>query len=117
VINARFAKPIDEELLLRQVRGVPLVVTLEESALAGGFGSAVLETLADAGRSDAAYRQVAVTRIGIPAGRFVDHGSVSDLRHQVRLDADGILGQVREAISQVGIAPSDPLAPSAARSA
>jgi 1-deoxy-D-xylulose-5-phosphate synthase len=117
VINARFAKPLDRDLLLHHANGVPLVVTLEESALAGGFGSGVLELLADARLSDGAYRQVAVTRIGIPEGRFVDHGSVTDLRHQVRLDVEGILGQVRGALEQVGVAPSAPVAPPAARSA
>ena len=49
VINARFAKPLDAELILDQhARGKKLVVTLEESVVSGGFGSAVLEALADA---------------------------------------------------------------------
>ncbi len=47
VVDARFARPIDSELILASVAGKQLVVTLEESALPGGFGSAVLETLAD----------------------------------------------------------------------
>ena len=74
-------------------------MTLEESALPGGFGSAVLELLADAGVSTGPAAGPAVKRIGIPAGRFVDHGSVSDLRRLIRLDEEGIHAQVLEAIA------------------
>jgi 1-deoxy-D-xylulose-5-phosphate synthase len=117
VVNARFAKPLDRELILASARGKRLVVTLEESALAGGFGSAVLEALAEAGLTDAALRDVPVQRIGIPADRFVDHGSVSDLRHQVRLDTPGLLEQVQETIMDLGITPLMAAAHLEARSA
>ncbi len=83
--------------------GTQLLVTLEESALPGGFGAAVLELLADA--SPPAARP-AVRRIGIPAGSFVDHGSVSDLRRVIRLDDAGIRAQVQEAIAAMGLAPA-----------
>jgi hypothetical protein len=53
--------------------------------------------------SDATPR---VLRIGIPAGRFVDHGSVADLRRVLRLDEAGIQAQVEEAIATLGIGPS-----------
>jgi len=105
VVNARFVKPLDGELLLAQARGKRLVVTLEESVATGGFGSAVLETLAEAGLGEPALREIPVKRIGIPADRFVDHGSVTDLRRVIRIDAPGIEAQVREAIEELGLAP------------
>ncbi|MBA3779321.1 MAG: 1-deoxy-D-xylulose-5-phosphate synthase [Chloroflexi bacterium] len=101
VVNARFAKPLDRELLAREARGKRLVVTLEESVVAGGFGSAILEALADASFLEPDLRQVPVRLLGLPADRFVDHGSVSDLRVALRLDAAGIEAQVREALEQV----------------
>jgi 1-deoxy-D-xylulose-5-phosphate synthase len=105
VVNARYVKPLDRQLILEQARGRQLVVTLEESVVIGGFGSAVLEALAEAGLGDPAVRQIPVKRIGIPAERFVDHGSVSDLRRLVRVDAPGIEAQVRETIEQLGLVP------------
>jgi 1-deoxy-D-xylulose-5-phosphate synthase len=106
VVNARFAKPLDAGLITEQSRDKQLVVTLEESALPGGFGSAVVEALADAGLRDAGLRAVPVRRIGLPADRFVDHGSVADLRRVLRLDAPGILEQVRETIADLGLEPT-----------
>ena len=103
VVDARFALPLDRGLILAQAAGRRLLVTLEEGALPGGFGSAVLEVLADA--AGAATWPV-VRRIGIPAGRFVDHGSVGDLRRVLRLDEAGILAQVEEAIAELGLSPS-----------
>jgi 1-deoxy-D-xylulose-5-phosphate synthase len=105
VINARWAKPLDRQLILDQARGKRLVVTLEESVVAGGFGSAVLEVFEEARLADPAYRDVVVRPIGIPADRFVDHGSVSDLRRLIRLDADGIAAQVREALEVLRATP------------
>jgi 1-deoxy-D-xylulose-5-phosphate synthase len=103
LVDARFAVPLDRDLLLRQVVGKRLVVTLEENALPGGFGSAVLELLADGSGTSPLPP---VRRIGIPAGRFVDHGSVSDLRRVLRLDAEGIRAQVEEAIVALDLAPT-----------
>jgi deoxyxylulose-5-phosphate synthase len=74
--------------------------------LAGGFGSAVLEVLEEARIADPALRDTAVKLIGIPAGRFVDHGAVNDLRRMLRLDAAGIADQVREAAAEAGLRPS-----------
>ena len=68
VVNPRFIKPLDRTLLLSQATVVPLVVTMEDHVLAGGFGSAVLEALQDAECS------TAVERIGWP-DKFVEHGS------------------------------------------
>jgi 1-deoxy-D-xylulose-5-phosphate synthase len=105
VINARFAKPLDRQLILDQARGKRLVVTLEESTTSGGFGSAVLEALEEARLADPAFRDVALRIVGIPADRFVDHGSVSDLRRLIRLDTPGIVEQVREALATLRATP------------
>ena len=103
VINARFAKPLDRQLILDSARGKRLVVTFEESVVTGGFGSAVLETLEDARLTDPGLRGVLVRTLGIPGDRFVDHGSVVDLRRVLRLDAEGLTGQVRETIDALGL--------------
>ena len=104
VINARFAKPLDRQLILDQARGKRLVVTFEESVVTGGFGSGVLEAFEEARLADPAYRDVPVQIIGIPGDRFVDHGAVTDLRRLIRLDVPGLTAQVREAIAQLRIA-------------
>jgi 1-deoxy-D-xylulose-5-phosphate synthase len=108
VVNARFAKPLDGQLILDQARGKRLVVTFEESVVAGGFGSAVLEAIEDARLTDVALRETAVRIVGIPADRFVDHGAVSDLRRILRLDVPGLTEQVREAVTTLSLAPSRP---------
>jgi len=84
VINARFAKPIDADMVLEWARKTGHIVTVEENALAGGFGSAVLETLVDNGMSN-----VSAKRIGI-GDFFVEHGSPLALRAKLGLDAEGI---------------------------
>jgi len=109
VVNARFAKPLARDLIIDQARRARLVVTLEESAIAGGFGSGVLEAIEAARIADPVLRDVAVKLIGIPGGRFVDHGAVADLRRMLRLDAAGIADQIREAADAAGLRPT-PLA-------
>jgi 1-deoxy-D-xylulose-5-phosphate synthase len=106
VVNARFAKPLDRQLILDQARDKRLVVTFEESVAAGGFGSAVLEVIEDARLADPALRDTSVRILGIPADRFVDHGAVADLRRLVRLDVPGLEAQVREAVETLGLRPS-----------
>jgi 1-deoxy-D-xylulose-5-phosphate synthase len=105
VINARFAKPLDRQLILDQARGRKLLVTFEESVVTGGFGSGVLEAVEEARLTDAAFRDLAVRVIGIPADRFVDHGSVTDLRRALRLDTAGLTEQVRETLAQLRATP------------
>jgi 1-deoxy-D-xylulose-5-phosphate synthase len=105
VINARFVKPLDRQLILEQARGKRLLVTLEESVTTGGFGSGVLELLEEARLADPAYRDVALRIIGIPGDRFVDHGSVADLRRVIRLDAAGIAAQIRESLDLLRATP------------
>jgi 1-deoxy-D-xylulose-5-phosphate synthase len=103
LINARFAKPLDRDLILDQARGKKLIVTLEESIAAGGFGSAVLELITDAALADETLRGLPVRIIGLPGNKFVDHGAVGDLRRTLRLDVDGIAEQIRDAAVAVGL--------------
>jgi 1-deoxy-D-xylulose-5-phosphate synthase len=106
VVNARFAKPLDRDLIVEQARGRRLVVTIEESVVSGGFGSAILEAIEEARASDPELRETSVRILGIPADRFVDHGSVGDLRRMLRLDASGLAEQVREAAVALNLEPS-----------
>jgi len=73
VINPRFVKPLDRELLAAYAKKVSVIVTLEDAVLMGGFGSAVLEALNEMGLD------VPVVRIGWP-DHFVEHGKVDQLR-------------------------------------
>jgi 1-deoxy-D-xylulose-5-phosphate synthase len=108
VVNARFAKPLDRDLIVEQARGKRLIVTFEESVVTGGFGSAVLEAIEDARLTDASLRDTSVRILGIPADRFVDHGAVADLRRMLRLDVDGLEAQVREAAAALRLEPAHP---------
>ncbi len=83
VINARFIKPLDEQLLLSLAARTGRVLTVEENVAQGGFGSAVLELLADHGLL------VPVKRLAIP-DKFVEHGAPNLLRQKYGLDAEGI---------------------------
>jgi 1-deoxy-D-xylulose-5-phosphate synthase len=88
VVNARFVKPLDRALLSSHAACIPLLVTMEDHVLAGGFGSAVLEALQDADCP------TAVERIGWP-DKFVEHGSnVDSLRASYGLSADDIYRKV-----------------------
>ena len=89
VVNARFAKPIDEELIVSLAKRIGRVVTVEENTLLGGFGSAVLETLAEYGI------QVPVKRIGLP-DIFIEHGSPAFLREKYGLTPEGIYQKALE---------------------
>jgi 1-deoxy-D-xylulose-5-phosphate synthase len=98
VINARFAKPIDKQTLLRAVEDAPLVVTVEEGTLQGGFGSILLEVANTAGL-DTRH----VIRLGIP-DYFIEHAERNELLADLGLDVDGICQTVRSA-SQGALAP------------
>jgi len=93
VVNARFVKPLDAQLLLALARTKRLIVTVEEAYLAGGFGSAVLELLEENGLQD----RVRVVRMGFP-DRLVTHGDAKLLLAKYGLDSDGIFTRVRESI-------------------
>ena len=90
VINARFVKPLDAATILRAVRDCPLVVTVEEGVLMGGFGSAVLEAASEAGLDASRIR-----RLGIP-DHFIEHGSRSELLADLGLDVAGIARACRQ---------------------
>ncbi len=87
VIDARFVKPLDTDLILSQGQDAPFIMTLEENALQGGFGTAVLELLADNGVT------VPVVRVGIP-DQFVEQGSQAELRAMLGLDAQSIYRKI-----------------------
>jgi 1-deoxy-D-xylulose-5-phosphate synthase len=88
VVNARFVKPLDSSLILDLARRTKRMVIVEENAMAGGFGSAVLEFLASSGTHD-----VDVELIGLP-DEFVEHGPQRLLRANYGLDAEGIARRV-----------------------
>jgi 1-deoxy-D-xylulose-5-phosphate synthase len=92
VINARWAKPLDEACLAEHAAGKRLVVTAEESAAMGGFGDGALDVLNRAGV------RVPLLKVALVEG-FVHHGAVDDLRRQQRIDIDGIYAQLREALA------------------
>jgi 1-deoxy-D-xylulose-5-phosphate synthase len=98
VVNARFIKPLDRHLLLSQATVVPLIVTLEDHVLAGGFGSAVLEALQEADCL------TPVERIGWP-DKFVEHGSSVDvLRAAYGLSTDDIVRRIKDRAKRLGTA-------------
>jgi 1-deoxy-D-xylulose-5-phosphate synthase len=84
VVNARFAKPLDKELIWELARSHKLIITVEDHALMGGFGSAVLELLSDE-KEDFGK----IVRMGIP-DRFIEHGTRDLILKNVGLDEDGI---------------------------
>ncbi|HVP91844.1 MAG TPA: 1-deoxy-D-xylulose-5-phosphate synthase [Terriglobales bacterium] len=89
VVNARFAKPLDEELILRYAGPGRTVITVEEGVLAGGLGSAVRELLDREGRFDIRFKP-----IGIPLEVY-PLGKAEEIRRALGLDAAGLAGQVR----------------------
>lgn len=93
VADARFVKPLDEELLLNLTAGARYLITAEENTVVGGLGSAVLEALARHGVTG-----VRVKCLGIP-DTFVGHGRVEVLREQWGLTPDGIAAAVREVVA------------------
>jgi 1-deoxy-D-xylulose-5-phosphate synthase len=102
VINARFIKPLDEALLVEHIERASAVITVEENALPGGFGSAILELCQEHGL------RPNIHRAGIP-DRFIPHGNVSTLHADCGIDVNGLV-QAYHAISKprrhLTIAPS-----------
>ena len=84
VVNARFVKPLDAELIFNVARRTGRIMTVEENALQGGFGSAVLELLYDNN-----MQNVKVRRLGLP-DHYIEQGSQAQLRKDVGIDAEGI---------------------------
>ncbi|MGB4862693.1 MAG: transketolase C-terminal domain-containing protein, partial [Tepidiformaceae bacterium] len=101
VINARFAKPLDEELLLRYAERTGGLVTVEENVRAGGFGDAVLELLADHGLA-----QKCLANLSMPDA-IVDHGPQATFRKLHQLDGSGIASRTKDALGRPsGIEPA-----------
>lgn len=99
VINARFVKPLDEELLLETAAKYRHIVTIEESMLAGGFGSAVMELYEQKG----VLKSVTFHRIGI-TDHFVTHGAQSLMREKEGLDEESIAHKVEGWVGQPSLA-------------
>ena len=95
VIHARFAKPLDHEAIAAAAESHPLIVSVEDHALSGGFGSAVAESLVDAGVSG--FRQL---RVGLP-DRFIEHGSRKDLLRRYGLDAHSIADRAKSELTRL----------------
>jgi 1-deoxy-D-xylulose-5-phosphate synthase len=89
VINARFVKPLDKEVILKAVELLPVVVTVEEGTLEGGFGSAVLEAANAAGLDTRN-----IVRRGIP-DQFIEHGDRSELLSDCGISADKLVAAIR----------------------
>ena len=89
VVNARFVKPLDVELLAAQVKPGARVMTVEENALAGGFGAAVMEAVETLGMAGVAFE-----RLGVP-DEFQTHGNQDILRARLDLDVEGIVRRAR----------------------
>jgi 1-deoxy-D-xylulose-5-phosphate synthase len=97
VINARFVKPLDAELILAAARDHEVIVAVEEAYLAGGFGSAVIELLETNGLLD----KVKVVRMGVP-DEIVTHGDPKLLLAKYGLNAEGIASRVKESLAETG---------------
>lgn len=92
VINARFIKPLDVDMLEGLAELQMPILTVEEGVLQGGFGSSVLETLHEKG-----YHDMVVDRMGIP-DHFIEHGSVNELLNEIGLTSDNIAIQAKKLI-------------------
>ncbi|MDB5272347.1 MAG: dxs [Chitinophagaceae bacterium] len=92
--DMRFAKPLDEELLHKIFKTFKKIITLEDGAIMGGFGSAVLEFMADKGYS------AKVIRLGIP-DHFIEHGEQIQLHKECGFDPEGIAKAVQSLVGVV----------------
>ena len=88
LVNARFVKPFDEELLLKLQKNHKLLVTLEENVQSGGFGEHVLEFMNTSGDGSMEVLNIAIPDV------YVEHGNVELLRKETGIDADGIIGKI-----------------------
>ncbi len=90
VVNARFTKPLDTDVILKAADECGFVITIEENAAQGGFGSAVLECINSAGRRSDHVRVLAIP------DEFVEHGERAELLADLGLDADGLVKVAQE---------------------
>jgi len=92
VVNARFVKPLDKDLLRDVLTRVPNIITVEDHVIAGGFGAAILEFLAEEGIGN-----VRVRRLGVP-DRFIPHGTQDELRKLCGFDREAITQTVLQVV-------------------
>ena len=92
VVNCRFVKPMDQDLLRRLAASHRLLVTLEENSLRGGFGTGVYETM-----HEMDLHGPRLIHLGLP-DRFIDHGSREALLREIGLAPDQIAARVRQAL-------------------
>ncbi|MFN2109355.1 MAG: transketolase C-terminal domain-containing protein, partial [Anaerolineae bacterium] len=95
VVNARFVKPLDGDLLKSMAQNFNRLVTVEEGVLAGGFGSAVLELLEAHG-----LNYVTLKRLGLP-DEFVEHGDRNIFLKRYNLDAAGIVSAIQRTFPEL----------------
>ena len=95
VVNARFAKPVDSEMVRRAVESGRPVVTVEDHSITGGFGTAVLERASEMGLVLRSFQ-----RLGIPADRFIAHGSRVGQLAEVGIDATGIAATLQKMMAE-----------------
>jgi len=93
VVNARFASPVDRDMVARACKNAAPVVTVEDHSIAGGFGSAVLETMQDMGLTCRHF-----VRLGMPTDRFIAHGSRGGQLAECGYDATGIAATVERLV-------------------
>jgi len=93
VVNARFVKPLDEDLILPLASRIRKVITIEDNSIMGGFGSAVLEAIAEHGLNN-----ITVRRLGVP-DKFIEHGDPKTLHQLCGYDADSIVRAALEMVS------------------
>ena len=91
LINARFVKPLDEEMLLQLTENHHLIVTMEENVFRGGFGEAVNDFYQNQGAS------VKVLNIAIP-DRYIEHGSIDILKKEAGIDAESVVKAIEELV-------------------
>ena len=94
VVNPRFVKPLDRELLATYAKQVSVIVTFEDHVLMGGFGSAVMEALSEM------QFQIPVVRIGWP-DHFIEHGKVEQLRARYGLSVEAALEKLAPYLQQI----------------
>jgi 1-deoxy-D-xylulose-5-phosphate synthase len=94
VVNARFVKPLDHDVLDRLAAGDALIITVEDNVVAGGFGSAINEYWLEQG-----YDASGVRNLGLP-DRFVEHGERGELLAELGLSAEGLARTATEAVAE-----------------
>ena len=95
VINARFVKPVDEEMILSEADRVKILVTMEENVQSGGFGEKVLDVLNKNNRNSDN-----IINVFIP-DKYVEHGNPDILKKEIGIDADSVAERINRMISKL----------------